>query len=159
MKDFDQAALELASKGEAVVARVAAIAERAHQLLGSVEFESAAASPQMLYAWQALELFEVCTPRNIYIASVDDFATGEGLTISFFAGLAPSGNAFRRSIAGEVGASLADRATIGKASDAKVTFRDLFLSPALQARLRRIEHGEDDPGAFSFFARVHANYS
>ena len=85
--------------------------------------------------------------------------TGVGLTVSFFAGGAPSANAFRRLIAREVGAHLADHAIIAEGSDGKISFGAMFLSDALRAKLEQIESGEDQPGAFAFVARWHANYS
>lgn len=157
MKELDQAARQLASRGEATVALVEAIVQGARELLeaGAVQPTPPEQEPN---AWEAEELFPPGAPLQTYLATVDHFATGEGLTISFFAGRAPSANAFRRSVAREVGAHLADHATIAEGSDAKIPFGKMFLSDALRTKLEQIESGEDQPGAFAFFARWHANY-
>lgn len=159
MKDLEQAARELAARGKATVARVAAIAEQARELLETEDIHPIAPPEREPYAWEASEDFQIGAPARVYVASVEDFATGEGLTVSFFAGRAPSENAFRRSIALKVGAHFANAALIGEGSGARVPFGKMFMSPALSARLKQIERGEDQPPAFDFFARWHVNYS
>lgn len=157
-KALEQAARDLAARGDATVARVEAIVERARELLeaGGIQPTPNQEEP---YAWEADELFPLGTPMRIYLATVEDFATGEGLTVSFFAGRAPSANAFRRLVAREVGVHLANHAVIAEGSDAKIPFGTMFLSDALGAKLKQIELGEDQPGAFTFFARWHVNYA
>lgn len=158
MNDLEQAARDLAARGEATLGQVAAIVERAGELL-EAEVIQPTLDEEERYTWEADELFPLDSPMKIYLATVEDFATGQGLTISFFAGRAPSSNAFRRSIARQVGVHFADHAIVAEGSDAKTPFGKMFLSDALRAKLKQIEHGEDQPGAFAFFARWHANYS
>jgi hypothetical protein len=158
MHDLDQAACDLAARGEDTVARVAAVVERARRLLEAGDIQPTSDEREQ-YAWEADELFPLGTPMRVFLAAVEDFATGEGLTISFFAGRARSANAFRRSIASEVGVHLANHAVIAERSNAEVPFGTMFLSDALRAKLEQIERGEDQPGTFTFFARWHANYS
>ncbi len=158
MKELDQAARDLAARGEATVGRVGTIVERARVLLEAGDIQPAP-NEEESYAWEADEFFPLGTPSQIYLATVEDFATGEGLTISFFAGRAQSANAFRRSMAREIGVHLAAHATIAQGSDAKIPFGKMFLSDALRAKLEQVERGEDQPGAFAFFGRWHANYS
>jgi hypothetical protein len=157
-RTLEQAARDLAARGYATVARVETIVERARALLeaGGIQPTPNQEEP---YAWKADELFPLGTPMRIYLTTVEDFATGEGLTVSFFAGRAPSANAFRRLVAREVDAHLANTAIIAEGRAAKIPFGVVFLSDALRAKLEQIERGENQPGAFAFFARWHANYS
>lgn len=159
MKKLDEAARELAAKGEAMIGRVAAIAERARGLLESGDMQPTSAPERAPFAWEAAEDFPIGARSQIYLATIEYFGTGEGLTVSFFAGLAPSENAFRKSISRQLGVHFADCAVIGQGSAADVPFGEMFLSSALSARLEQIERSDDRPGAFSFFARWHANYS
>lgn len=92
------------------------------------------------------------------LGSVDDFATGEGLTIHFAVAAARSEGEFRRRLATEMGAGLADRARVGCGIDACVPFLPLFVTPALRAALAAFET-DNGPATFSFFAHHHANYS
>lgn len=158
MNNLDKAARDLAARGEDTVARIAAIVERAKRLLEAGDTQPILDERES-YAWEADELVPPDTPIQIYLATIEDFATGEGLTVSFFVGRARSANAFRRSIAGEVGVHLANHAIIAERSNAEVPFGTMFLTNQLRAKLEQIELGEDQPGGFAFFARWHANYS
>lgn len=158
MGQEEQIARELAAKGEEEVNRVLAIAGRARELLDDPSFEVPVPAWEP-YLWQVEESMSAGMVQAIYLASVDDFAQGEGLTMSFFVGKASGVNAFRRRIAREIGAELADHAVIGKGSDAKVPFGSLFLTPPLRAKLEAIERGEEGPGTFFYIARLRANYS
>lgn len=159
---IERGARYLAVKGEAEVAMVLAIGRRAEALLADPSFtmtltaaETAAKAP---FAWEAAELFPVGAPVSLWLGSVDDFATGEGLTIHFAVAAARSEGEFRRRLAAEIGAGLANRARVGRGNDARIPFLPLFVTPALRAALIAFERG-DGPATFSFFARHHANYS
>ena len=159
---IERVARHLALKGEAEVAMVLAIARRAEALLADPGFattltaaETAAPAP---FDWEAAELFPVGTPVSLWLGSVDDFATGEGLTIYFAVAAARSEGEFRRRLAAEIGAGLADRARVGRGIDARVPFLPLFVTPTLRVALTAFERG-DGPAAISFFARHHANFS
>lgn len=160
---IERLARHLALKGAAEVAMVLAIARRANALLADPGFATTrsavekAAAP-VPFAWEAAELFPVGTPVSLWCGSVDDFATGEGLTIYFAVAAARTEGEFRRRLAGEMGAGLADRAQVARGIDARVPFLPLFVTPALRAALTAVERGEG-PAEFSFFARHHANFS
>ena len=160
---IDRVARHLAAKGEAEVAMILAIARRAEALLADPGFATTvtaaekAATPAP-FAWEATELFPVDTPASLWRASVDDFATGEGLTIHFAVAAARSESEFRRCLAAEMGASLADRACVGRGIAAQIPFLPLFVTPALRAALAAFQKG-GGAATFSFFARHHTNYS
>ena len=160
---IERAARNLAVKGEAEVAMVLAIARRAEALLADPGFATTRSAAEKAiapvpFAWESAELFPVGTPVSLWLGSVDDFATGEGLTIHFAVAAARSEGEFRRRLAAQIGAALADRARVGRGIDARVPFLPLFVTLALRAALIAFERG-DGPAAFSFFARHHANYS
>ncbi|MFN3387568.1 MAG: hypothetical protein ACK40O_01450 [Allosphingosinicella sp.] len=158
----ERVARHLALKGEAEVGMVLAIARRAEALLVDPGFATLAAAEKATapapFTWEAAELFPVGTPVSLWLGSVDDFATGEGLTIHFAVAAARSEGEFRRRLAAEMGAGLANRARVALGIDALVPFLPLFVTPALREVLIAFERGEG-PAAFSFFARHHANYS
>lgn len=160
---IERVARHLAVKGEAEVAMILAIARRAEALLTDPGFATTltaaekAAAPAR-FAWEAAELFPAGTPVSLWLGSVDDFATAEGLTIYFAVAAARSEGEFRRRLAAEMGAGLADRARVGCGINARVPFLPLFVTPALKAALAAFETGEG-PATFSFCARHHVNYS
>lgn len=160
---IERVARLLAIKGEAEVAKVLAIANHAEALLADPGFAATitraekAAVPAP-FPWEAEELFAVGTPDSLWLASVDDFGTGEGLTIHFAAAFARSEVEFRRRLAAELGAGLADRAWVGHGINAAVPFLPLFVTPALSDALAAFNAG-NRPAQFSFFARHHVNYS
>ena len=159
---IERVARHLAVKGEAEVAMVLAIARRAEALLADPGFETTvteakkAAAPAP-FAWEAAELFPVGAPVSLWLGSVDDFATGEGLILYFAAADARSESEFRRRMAAEMGPVLADRARVGRGIGAGVPFMPLFVTPGLRAALTAFEGG-GGPATLSFFARHHANY-
>ena len=160
---IERVARHLAAKGEAEVAMVLAIARRAEALLADPSFATTLTAAEKAtaptpFAWEAAELFPVGGPVSLWLGSVDDFETGEGLTIHFAVAAARSEGEFRRRLAAQMGARLADRAWAGRGIDARVPFLSLFLTPALRQVLIAFERG-NGPAAFSFFARHHSNYS
>jgi hypothetical protein len=159
---LERLARHVALQGEAEATRLRAIAERAQEMLADPRFAAIAAAEVAHlpppFAWERDEEFPAGAPIAVYLASADDFATGEGLTIYFAAGFGRSEDEFRRKLSNEWGAPLADRARIGCGVDAAVPFAPLFVTPALQSSVEAFEKGRG-PAAFSFFARHHANYS
>lgn len=155
----------VAVKGRAEAERLHSIATRAVELLDDPRLQESIAlakeeAESARFSWQfADEKIPLGTPLGIYLASCDDYATGEGLTVYFAAGCARGESEYRRKLAVEWGAALADRAHIAQGADAEVPFAALFVTPALRAAVEKVERREDGPGAFSFFARQHANYS
>lgn len=97
--------------------------------------------------------------RAVYLATVEDYATGEGLTVRFAAVLANGEDEARRYLSRVWSKNLAHLVTLAQGADAIVPFARLFLSPDLRAHLRRIETGEDRPPIFSYQACYHMNMS
>jgi hypothetical protein len=92
------------------------------------------------------------------MGSVEDFATGEGLTVHFAAAFAHDADEFRRRLSLELGREQARQAKIGIGVEG-IPQAALFLSPKLRGMLERFDSGEERPAAMSFFARYHANNS
>ena len=161
---LERLARYIALNGQLEVKRLLAIAKRAMQMLADPTFEASILSDEMAgrrkpFAWEIENEDLSQVPTTICLASTDDYATGEGLTHYFAAGFARSDGEFRRKLSHEWGPALADRARISYGPDADVPFADLFISSGLRSALHKMEHGDDGPASFSFFARNHANYS
>src|SRR5690606_32671700 len=97
--------------------------------------------------------------KGIYLATVTDDATGEGLTVYFAAVLARCKNEARRSLSRHWTRNLAHMATIVQGADATAPYVELFLSPKLLVELKRIEAGEGRLAVFHYQARYHMNMS
>ncbi len=151
----------VALQGKAEAVRLQAIAERAQEMLADPAFATSTAGVTRQptpHLWEAEEVFPPGARRATYLASAEDYATGEGLTIYFAAGFGRSEGEFRRKLAGEWGVPLADRARIGHGLNAAVPFAAMFMTPSLRAAIDAFEHA-CEPAAFSYFARHHANFS
>lgn len=156
----EAAARHLAEKGEGAIAEVAAIAERARELLASGLVNPAADGHdphRPPYSWELTER-DVHAPKRIWLGYVDDYATGEGLSVYFFAALARGEDEFRRSISLELGRELADKAEV-RLGVGGFPFASMFLSPSFASSLEGFDRGEDRPAAMSFIAKYRANYS
>lgn len=154
-------ARHLAETGEAGIARMQAAIDRAREMLarGEVVDPSEAHEPTShAYPWEHTER-SLDGPKRVWLASVEDYATGEGLTLFFAAGLARGEDEFRRRIALELGRGRAHRAAIGQGLKGEVPFIDSFVSARLRAMLERFDQGEDPPATMSFFARYAENRS
>lgn len=148
-------------KGEAFLDRTQSILDRARAMLTRGEVAESSVgldSNPYRYPWATTQPPPDAQTR-IWRATVDDFATGEGLTIYYGARRARDEDEFRREIARAFGYPLADAAKLGVGLDSHVQFEGMFLSPNLRARLARFDRGEDPPVAISFFARYNTNYS
>lgn len=150
-------ARHLASLGRENAERLQSVADEALRLLDD---------PELVIPEVQLEAFpweqegpELSGPKCIYLATVTDDATGEGMTVYFAAVLARSENEARRSLSRYWTRNLADLAILARGVDAIVPHADLLLSPKLRAVLQRLENGEDRPAAFSYQARYHVNVS
>lgn len=77
------------------------------------------------YPWQLGER-RLDLPKQSWLGTVEDFATGQGYSIYFAAGFAHDEDEFRRSIALELGPVLAHRTKVKAAVD-RATFRDMLV--------------------------------
>ncbi|MEW9853902.1 hypothetical protein [Novosphingobium sp. M1R2S20] len=101
----ESAAWHLALKGSAAIEQIQA-SVRARELLAEGLVPPAAGIEPSRYAWETADDPPSDALPGVCLAVVDDFATGEGLSVYFVAGFARGENAFRRSIALELGANL-----------------------------------------------------
>lgn len=151
----------LASKGMAGVEQMQAIVNLAREMVIQPDGTSDAppVSAVTSYEWEADDGPPPDAPRSVWMASMDDYATGEGLSIYFVVAFARTESEFRRHIALELGAGLADRARVRKGVEGSVPFGSMFLTGSLRSSLGAFDRGEDRPAAMSFVARYRANYS
>jgi hypothetical protein len=151
----------LAEQGEAAVHRMKATVERAHEMLANGEVsppvEGVDPHAPAPYAWEKTEP-RLDLPRRVWLASVSDFGTGEGMTAYFGASYAHDEDELRRWLSRQIGRELAHLAKVGEGLDS-VPYADMFLSPHMKAQLEGFNGGEDRPAAMSFVANFWANYS
>ncbi len=114
----EAAARHLALKGRAAIEQIQATVDRARELLAGGLAPPANDIEPPPHQWELVDDRPSEALPRIWLAVVDDFATGEGLSVYFVAGLARGENAFRRSIALELGRELADRAVVREGADA-----------------------------------------
>mgnify|MGYP001404344868 FL=1 len=150
-------ARHLASLGRENAERLQLVVDEALRLLDDPELVIPEVQPEA-FPWEQEEP-EVSGPKGIYLATVTDDATGEGLTVYFAAVLARSESEARRSLSRHWTRNLAHLATLARGADAAVPYAELFLSPRLRAALERLENSGDRPAAFSYQARYHVNIS
>lgn len=151
----------LAEKGGAAIDQWQAIVDRAREMVasGDVEPPRDGIDPHrpLPYPWETTER-RLEAPKRVWLGSVEDYATGEGLSVYFAAGLAHDEDEFRRSLSFDLGRELAHRAEVREGLGA-LPFSTLFLSPALRKSLGAFDRREGRPGAMSFLAQYRANYS
>ena len=157
----EAAARHLAEKGVAGIEQVQAIVERAHEMLATGEvapppFDEDPLRPPP-YPWE-VNTARTGEPRRVWMGIVEDFGTGEGLTVHFAAALAHGDAEFRRRLSLEIGRQRAHRAEVGVGVEG-LPQAAFFLSPRFRAMLQRFESGQDRPATMSLFGRYHANYS
>ncbi len=151
----------LATKGTAGVEQMQSIVNLAREMViepGGASDRSPV-SAVARYEWEADDGPPPEGPSSVWMASMEDYATGEGISIYFVVAFAHTENEFRRHIARELGAGLADRARVRKGAEGSVPFGSMFLADSFRSSLRAFDRGEDRPAAMSFVARYRANYS
>lgn len=159
MREYqDVAARRLASRGLEKIEEVPKIVHRARQLRAENRVDAlpsvpgAAAKP---FEWEAAQPGEE-VQRKLFIAAVEEEATGLGLTAYFYATRCKDENAVRRKMASRVGRHLANAARVSRFSESP-TSADFFMSPKMVRELTELRCGSEAPGAVSFFAEFHIN--
>jgi len=152
-------ARHLVQLGEDAIKQVMATVERARELLasGSVPPFPEGTEPPAPYAWEITEP-QLETPKRVWFAYVDDYGTGEGLSVYFAAALARDEDEFRRSISSELGRELANKAEV-RLDVHGSSLASRFLPPTFVSTLEAFDRGEDRPATMSFLVRYRANYS
>tara|TARA_Y100000296_G_scaffold66979_1_gene79370 strand:+ start:679 stop:1164 length:486 start_codon:yes stop_codon:yes gene_type:complete len=159
MKEYqDVAARRLASGGLEKIEEVQKIVHRARQLRAENQVDAlpsvpgAAAKP---FDWEASQPGEE-VQRKLFIAAVEEEATGLGLTAYFYAAPCKDEDAVRRKMASLVGRHLADAARVSRFTESP-TSADFFMSPMMVRELTEFTCGSEAPGVVSFFAEFHIN--
>ena len=151
----------LAEKGEAAIDQWQDAVNRARAMLASGEVlpPPDGLDPHLPppYPWETSEQ-QMEGPYRVWLGSVSDYATGEGMSIYFFVEFAADEDEFRRSISRRLTREIANQAQVCEGVAAAPNAQ-WFLSSQLRARLEAFERGEDLPGAMSFYACYRANYS
>lgn len=150
----------LAAKGAELIEQMQAIVDRARAMIvaGDVVPEGdLPGTTTPAYSWEVDHDPPLDAPATVWLGTVEDFATGEGYSVYFYAALVKSEQAFRRAMARELGRELAHRATAQAAAVGPPPLAAMFMSPSLQSQLERFHTGPR-PAVFSFVARHYANY-
>lgn len=150
-------ARHLASLGRQNAELIQLVVEEALRLLDDPELVIPKVQPEA-FPWEQEEP-ELSGPKGIYLATVEDHATGQGLTVYFAAVLARSENEARRSLSRYWTRNLAHLATLARGADAVVPYAELFLSPKLREGLKRLEYCKQRPAGFSYQGCYHMNMS
>ena len=152
----------LARKGLAAVTDLQAQVDRARELLttGEVEPDLKDAPPVAPpFEWE-LTTPPLGAPKRIWLASVENFATGMGHSAHGFACLAYDEDEVRRLMALSLGRFLANGATIGEGREAKVPIAQALVPEMVPRNLEEIAgSGGEGPAVITFLASYHANYS
>lgn len=111
----------------------------------------------MPYPWEVTEV-QAGHRRSIWLASIQDYGTGEGLTVHFGVSFAHDEDEFRRCVSLELGRELAHLADVRKGIS-EHPLAAFFLSQRARATLEAFDRGENPPGAVSFVVKYHVNYS
>ena len=109
------------------------------------------------FAWEVSEP-DPDAQRRIFLGSVIDGATGQGITYIFAAGLARDEDEFRRQLSRHVGHILANGAKVGKGPDGP-RLSPTFVSPRLKEVLEMYDQGQNAPATFFYVGRWHENRS
>ncbi len=132
----------LASQGSERIEQIQAIIDRARAKIESDEVVPEVdlqATVRPAYSWEVDHDPPPDAPATVWLGTVEDFATGEGYSVYFYATLATSEQAFRRVMARELGRELAHRATVQAAADGPPPLAAMFMSPGLQTQLERFD--------------------
>ena len=149
----------LAGRGEEAIESMQALVNQARDLLASGTLTEADVTA---YPWELDRSPPPDWRSRIWAASMDDYATGAGLTTTLYVALATTESAFRRQLAGEFDREVANAARVTMGLEELVRFEPgvAALAPTLlRERLLALERGEDRPAVFSFMARTHVNYA
>ena len=159
MKEYqDVAARRLASGGLEKIDEVQNIVHRARELRAENQVDAPPPAPRAAakpFDWEATQPGEE-VQRKLFIAAVEEEATGIGLTAYFYATRCKDENAVRRKMASLVGRHLANAARVSRFSESP-TSADFFMSPKMVRELTELRCGGEAPGAVSFFAEFHIN--
>lgn len=156
---IERSARILAAQGPEAIANIEAIANRAKAMLaaGEVEPSPVGPPPPPEPFWWQVEQVDAAAPREIWMAAVEDSATGEGITGYFLAGLFRSEAEVRRQLAGEVGVWLADIARVGSPAEPLPSAK-FFATERLISSLQAMSKEQCGPGLAAFFVRFQVNF-
>jgi len=159
---FEIGSRYLARKGLAAITDLQAQVDRARELLASGEVEpDLEGAPPVAppYEWE-LTTAPLGAPKRIWLASVENFATGMGHSAHGFACLAHDKDEVRRLMALSLGRFLANGATIGEGREAKVPIAQALIPEMVPRNLEEIAGSSGEgPAVITFLASYHANYS
>lgn len=152
----------LARRGEAKLDELQALVDRARELLTSGEVEPDLAYLEPLappHEWE-LSTPPSGTRNTIWLASVEDFATGSGHSAHVLACLARDEDEVRRLMSASFGRILANGATIGAGLYSDVPHVRAMLPHWMYMELDRVTSGASTmPAILRFQASYHANWT
>lgn len=155
----DTAARHLASQGLDKIEAVQSVVDRARRILDEEGLDALTPSPTTLverYAWEKTEV-DPSADRVAHMAAVEDQATGQGLTVYFFAAPCRDEDEMRRRLVPHIGYHLANAARVAPFSR-PLPSMSFFLSSKLADKFAYHDDGKSQLGALSFFGKYHINY-
>ena len=157
----DFAARHLARRGAAAIEKMQLTLDLARTLLesGSIEPYGEGEDPFVVppFAWEVSEP-RPDAQRRVFLGSVIEGATGQGITYIFAAALARDEDEFRRQLSQHVGHILANGAKVGEGPDGP-RLSPTFVSPRLGEVLEMYDQGQNAPASFLYLSRWHENRS
>ena len=157
----DFAARHLARRGTSAIKEMQLTLELARTLLesGSIEPYGEGEDPFVIppFAWEISEPRPEAL-RRVFIGTVTEAATGEGITHYFAAGLAGDEDEFRRQLSRHVGHILANGTKVSRGAGGP-RLSPTFVSPRLSEVLVRYDEAKSAPASFIYLCRWHENRS
>lgn len=148
----------LAGRGERVIDEYQLLVDQARAMLAS---ETLKEEDITAFSWELEESPASNEPQRIWVAYLDKYITGAGLTVTLYVSLARNESELRRMLSRMLSRDEADAATVAQGLNQLDKLRPgaSALTPeSVRRRLCAIESGEDDAAVFTFLAQTHANY-
>lgn len=157
----DFAARHLARRGASAIDELQLTLDLARTLLeaGGIEPYGEGDNPFVVppFAWEVSEPPQG-GPKRIFLGTVADAVTGQGITHFFAAGLARDEDDFRRQLSRHVGQILANGTKVSR-GPGDPGLSPIFMSPQLKEVLERYDEAKSAPASFIYLCRWHENRS
>ncbi|MCW2370065.1 hypothetical protein [Sphingobium sp. B11D3D] len=148
----------LAGRGERVIDEYQLLVDQARAMLAS---ETLKEEDITAYSWELEESPASNKPQSIWVAYLDSYVTGAGLTVTLYVSLARNGSELRRMLSRMLSRDEADAATVAQGLNQLDRLRpgaSALVPDSVRKRLRALESGEDDAAVFTFLGQTHVNY-
>ena len=155
------AARHLARRGASAIEEMQLTLDMARTLLESESIEpyGEGEDPFVVppFAWEISEPRPGAL-RRVFIGTITEAATGQGITHYFAAGLARDEDEFRRQLSRHVGHILANGTKVSRGAGGP-RLSPTFVSPRLREVLEMYDQARNAPASFFYISRWHENRS